>query len=222
MSRYFEGSPATEYLWRTLPVTPITQPPATMSCWFNCDEPTNVGTLMCISNKNSNDNQMRLILIGTAAPKELWVQYEGNDGSDSSAVTDPWTVDTWHHAAGVFPSTNSRIAYLDGANKVTEATAEAALAGVQTWAVGVLTYPIKIQYFAGALAEAGWWNAALNDDEIAALAEGYSPLLIRPQNLKHYLPLVRDADNDLIVGVQMVAGGIPEIRAHPRVFNPDF
>jgi hypothetical protein len=41
--------------------------------------------------------------------------------------------------------------------------------------------------------EIGYWNVQLNADEIAALAKGFSPKLIRPSALLAYMPLVRDA-----------------------------
>jgi hypothetical protein len=44
----------------------------------------------------------------------------------------------------------------------------------------------------GRIAEAAIWNEALNDDEIAALANGFRPSLIRPNKLVFYVPLVRE------------------------------
>jgi len=43
--------------------------------------------------------------------------------------------------------------------------------------------------FDGLIAEVGIWDVALTDAEIASLAKGFSPLLVRPQNLKGYWPL---------------------------------
>ena len=217
MARLFDDG-SFEYLARNVPGTDVINPPFTMSCFFNCDDGANVGTLMCIANTDRNHSHARLVIIGSASPKELWANYVGNDSTQSSAKTNTWSADTWHHAAGVFPSTSSRIVYLDGANKVTESTAETGLSDVDSWAVGLLTRLNKLQYISGLVAEAGWWDAALIDPEIALLAKGYSPLLVRPQNLRHYLPLIRDDDNDLIKGVKMVAYSSPEIAPHPRVF----
>jgi hypothetical protein len=47
--------------------------------------------------------------------------------------------------------------------------------------------------YVGKIWEMGHWGAQLSSDEIAALAKGFSPKLIRPSALGAYMPLVRDA-----------------------------
>jgi len=69
------------------------------------------------------------------------------------------------------------------------------------------------------LAEAGLWDAALTDAEVAILGVGYSPLFVRPQSLVAYWPLVRDA-KDRVGGYDLTAGGGPVVAAHPRIIYP--
>jgi hypothetical protein len=47
-------------------------------------------------------------------------------------------------------------------------------------------------WFSGDIAEVGIWNIDLTAAEVASLAKGVSPALIRPQNHVAYLPLIRD------------------------------
>lgn len=68
----------------------------------------------------------------------------------------------------------------------------------------------------GDLWEWAAWNVALTDDEIAALAKGMSPLLIRPQSRTFYVPLVRDLID--VHGATLTNGG-STVSAHGRVFN---
>ena len=63
----------------------------------------------------------------------------------------------------------------------------------------------KQNYCDGSLAEAAIWNAALSDAEVAALATGVSPLLVRPGSLVFYAPLARDL-LDRVGGLQLLKG----------------
>jgi hypothetical protein len=132
-----------------------------------------------------------------------------------------FSTSTWHHVAGVFTSSTSRAAYLDGGNKGTNSTSivptgpfdETCFSGY--WEGGVQYNSID-----GYIAECAIWNAALTDAEVAALAAGYSPLLIRPANLVFYVPLIRDADEDIVGGLSLTANGTPTVEAHPRIYYP--
>ncbi len=72
--------------------------------------------------------------------------------------------------------------------------------------------------FDGALAEFGLWNVILTDDEFIALTKGYSPLLIRPQSLIEYLPMLRSN-----VSYKLAAPTITgtAIQPHPRIVMPN-
>lgn len=68
------------------------------------------------------------------------------------------------------------------------------------------------------VAEYAYWNVELSDAEMAALAKGFKPSRIRPQNLVFYSPCIR--------GLQELKGGRTLVKqagtqvatAHPRVF----
>jgi hypothetical protein len=70
----------------------------------------------------------------------------------------------------------------------------------------------------GSIAEAAIWDSYLSAAEVAALADGYVPLAVRPNNLQLYMPLVRN--------VICLKKGVPTtntstgVTAHPRVIYP--
>ena len=98
---------------------------------------------------------------------------------------------TWAHAAAVYVSTASRFAYKNGVvgtentTSLTPTTIDGVRLGAQ----------VGTNFMDGTLAEVGIWNVALDAGEIAALAKGFSPQLIRPASLIHYYPLIRGTVN---------------------------
>jgi len=138
-----------------------------------------------------------------------------NQAGTSASAT---TVNTWHHAAGVFASSTSRTAYLDGVagaenttNIGTQATATAINVGARTASGGVAAY------FNGDIAEFGIWNAALTAAEIASLAKGMTCDKVRPQSLVYYAPLVRDLI-DAKGGLTITNNNGATVANHPRVY----
>lgn len=77
--------------------------------------------------------------------------------------------------------------------------------------------------FDGSAAEIAVYSAALSADEVAALAKGFSPLLIRPASLVAYWPLVGRMSPEPDRGKNNLAGtltGSPAQAEHPRVYYP--
>lgn len=71
----------------------------------------------------------------------------------------------------------------------------------------------------GLIAEAAIWNAALTDAEVAVLAAGYSPLLVRSQSLVFYIPLVREI-LDVVGGVTITNNNGSTVGDHCRIILP--
>jgi len=119
----------------------------------------------------------------------------------------------------VWAATNDRRSYIDGASKGTNTTN--VVVSNSSLLVGCdYGWAAREAYFSGSIAEVGVWNVALTDAEAAILAKGYSPLLIRPQSLVAYYPLIRDTDDDIVGGYSMTPINAPTIAAHPRVLYP--
>jgi hypothetical protein len=76
-------------------------------------------------------------------------------------------------------------------------------------------------YYAGGMAEVAFWTAALSDTDIAVLATGVCPLLVRPEALLAYWPLwgIYSPETDLVGGFNMTVTGTSVID-QPATIQP--
>ena len=74
------------------------------------------------------------------------------------------------------------------------------------------------QFWDGTIAELGIWDVKLSADEFLILANKYSPLFVRPQNLVGYLRLIRGI-NDEILGIVGSNNGTTVV-SHPSIIYP--
>lgn len=163
----------------------ITATPLTMACWLN---PSSLAALQIplgvfASGSTVPASSFRMQIQTTGAVRAVT--------NASSAESATISTSTWSHICGVFTSATSRSAYVNGGSKATDTTS-ATPAGLNRMTVGVGRGSTVSNPFTGSIAEVGIWNAALTDDEVAALGKGFSPRLIRPSALVAYLPIVRD------------------------------
>lgn len=133
------------------------------------------------------------------------------------------TANVWHALGATFDGSNLR-SYLDGvADGVSGSTSAAN--GADIW-IDILcgttngsTLDSSTNFTMGEIAELAFWNAALTAEEMAILAKGFRPTLVRPQSLVYYNPLVRSL-GDLRRGlIASKLTGTEAIVDHPRVFG---
>ncbi len=74
------------------------------------------------------------------------------------------------------------------------------------------------QYWDGTIAELGIWDVKLTDDEFLILADRYSPLFVRPQNLVGYWRLIRGINDEILGIVGSNNGSI--VVPHPPIIYP--
>ena len=213
MSRSFDDA-SSQYLFDT--TAPITVEPITMACWFYADDDAATGALMSLGDF---DGQNVWLLLAHSNDNIYARQYTG--GVLAAAGVGSFSIDTWHHACAVYAATDDRKVYLDGGAPGTN-TAVGSPSGIDTVTVGSYAYNGSRgrSPFSGRLAEAAMWNVALTANEISMLADGYSPLFVRPQNLVFYPPLVRDNDEDIVGGLSLTAVNSPTVAAHPPMIYP--
>ena len=172
----------------------ITGAPLTMACWFYPTDFTNFQILMSINNSSSAFNNFRFDYRGDSGGNPVaataW-DIGGASGGTSSAGASG--ASAWYHAAAVYASSTSRTAYFNGGNTGTD-TASRTPSGLNDTEIGSYRFGSGAPetFFDGYQAEIAMWSAALDAGEIAALAKGFSPLLIRPQSLVYYIPGVSD------------------------------
>ena len=139
-------------------------------------------------------------------------------GSASNATSSTTITDTnWHSVVGEITSASARQVWLDNGGNGSSST---------SLTPGTLTKTTAGAYDNGGtlggnvaheLADVAVWSVALTSDERASLAAGVSPLLIRPDKLEIYLPLMRGG-NDYMGGAFTVTAA--SVVDHPRVYMP--
>jgi len=131
------------------------------------------------------------------------------------------TAGVWSHICGRFTSAPEQAIFLDGGAKVTSSISGTPTS-VDRFSVGVID-SAALQNNAlntAQIAEAAIWGAALSDADIASLATGVSPLLVHPESLIGYWPLIGEVfpsrnllSNVSVLGLQGSLSAAP----HPRV-----
>lgn len=191
----------------------ITAAPVTMACWAKTSDVTTNQQLMGLYNSASNDLNKFEMDINSGNVRALT-----SDGtSGNNATKSGLTTNTWFHAGAVFGSATSRVAWLNGAKGTADTTSRTP-SGINRAVIGIQNNAsATIKPFLGQIAEAAWWNVALDDAEMASLAAGFPPMLIRPQSLIAYLPLVRDLID--LKGNAFAIQGSLTVADHCRIYG---
>lgn len=185
MARSFDGAKS-QYLYYAGTVVSAT--PFTVACWAYPTSLSGSNTCFCVSNDyaSSASRTLRLTILATTGVVRVVAHNSAVQGAaDSTAAVN---LNAWNHVAGVWASTSSRTAYLNGGNSGTNTTDVTPTGLVSSYAGRTGLTPLQ-SYMYGSIAELAVWSAALTAAEIAALASRYSPLLIRPSSLVAYWPL---------------------------------
>lgn len=189
--------------------------PLTMAAWIKPD--TNQGIAHQVNFKHAVSNGVQYsIYLASLRPG---VQHY--DASFNATAEQGSTISTgvWTHICAVFPSTTSRSCFVNGGSKVTSTmSVPNSMGAINTFCIAGLDGGDGA-LFDGKVAEVAVWTTALSDDEAAALGRGYCPLLIQPQSLFLYYPLVRDLI-ELKRAASLTAVGSPTVADHPRIVYP--
>jgi hypothetical protein len=200
--------------------SPVSDVPITMACWFNIPNVTTSNALMCVNNL-SDQSKCVLYARGDVAGDPVRVQTADSTGLAFQAdTTTGFSASTWSHACGVFTSTTSRTAYLNGGSSATNTTSRTVttLTQLNIGAQAIATFPSGTTFTGGDIAEVGVWNVALTDAEVASLAKGFTCDQIRPQSLVFYAPLIRNFQ-DVKGGRAISNNNTVTVSDHPRVYQ---
>lgn len=201
----------------------ITAAPFTMCAWAKTSNIAAGGNIIGLHNSSATGN-LNQFKLATSTSGDL-VYRVGNAATSAAATASAaFSNNTWFHACAVEYSSASRAVLLNGGSKVADTTSLVP-SGINRASIGLRDHSGNDQAWAndalaatGQIAEAAYWNIALTDDEIAALAEGFSPLLIRPQSLVAFIPLVRDVAD--VKGNAFAIVGSLTVADHCRVYLP--
>lgn len=162
--------------------------PLSISCWA---KPTNTGAVMAFAGLFKSTSAFDYYYIGVNnSTRQSFASQGGPAGGTAFATAlGNYTSGTWIHVGGVFASSTLRSAYRDGANKGDNTTSLASGTALNRTAVGRQSVATPTFYTDGLIAEVGFWNVALNENEMAALGRGVSPRKIRREALMAYYPV---------------------------------
>lgn len=199
----------------TTGTAPVTAEPLTIAAWFNRKNSTVQHTVAALDRGSQSGVGLHVIVLPASS---LILQVSSNDGTVSTASSSTtYALNTWNHACGVFTSASSRTAYLNGGGAATN-TGTRSVTGLANVSIGARFAGLTAGNYASCLiAEVGIWSAALNASEVAALAKGVSPYLIRPQSLVFCSPLVRNLV-DVRGGLTITNTNGASVADHPRVY----
>lgn len=190
---------------------PLTAVPITMACWFN---PLAVaGTtrvLMSLNTSGSADNA-HILRMSTA---DQLVALSRTSVQDAGTTVVTQIPNAWNHAVGVWASATKRTPYLNGTSGA-PGTVSRIPAGIDGFYLGRGT--TTTQYMDGYIAEPAIWNVALSLNEITMLYKGFSPLMVRPDALVYYAPLIGRASPEICLlnpTYNMIQHGGPPLAAH--------
>ncbi len=221
MARDFDGS---SHILRA-GTSPLTAVACSMACWFYSDQNTATVALMDLSNNSPSGLRGRFGLqlagaVGGDPVQAVHVNDTGGATGTASSSTG-FSTDTWQHAAAVFGATNSRDAFLNGTNKGSNTTSVTGAMTLNRTRIGgrIGLTGAEGNFHNGRIAEAAIWNVALTDAEVAELALGVSPLMVRPSGLVFYAPLLGRRDPEIeLRQARNLDVATPVYVEHPRVF----
>jgi len=194
--------------------------PMTLSCWYNA---TDFATApICLAVHSGTTSGLKLGFTTGGAVQIVATDSGGSNGVANSSTNT--TAGTWAHALGTTSANNSRSAYLNAFGLQTNTT-PITLSGLSKYVLGANYNGGSRNFYAnGVIADAAVWNVALSSQEILALSQGISPLLIRPASLVFYAPLWGEMSPELNLrgaGVTLgAAGAAPTLSPlHPRIYQ---
>ncbi len=215
MSRDFDGSTSYSFV----DAAPVTAAPFTVAAWFRSDSATAAQTVIAIVDTAATNSYWELVADGSAGSDPVVFAVHGTSGPRRAATTSTgYTVDQWHHAAGVETNASSRAAYIDGGSVGTNGNS-ATPASIDRVSVGQRRNSSPTQEFDGQIAHVTIWDIALTAQEIASLASGINPLQMRRANIVYYTPFNgnQDPEQEIVGGNDMTISATTRVGEEPPI-----
>lgn len=197
----------------------------TLHCLVKSSVAPNVGSLRPTLGFVGNASQQPQNILNwdhTSASFSRAAEHRQSGGVYKTAQTTTVpSANVWHSFGQVFNGSALDV-YLDGVKEATTTSvAVSATRPVFLFILGQVNssgaLDSSAQFSNGEIAEVAMWSAALTADDMNALAKGFSPLLVRPQALVSYIPLIRPT-RDPVRGDAWSEINSPISTDHPRVF----
>lgn len=125
--------------------------------------------------------------------------------------TNTVVANTWQHVCGIINSSSLRTVYLNGTLDKGVNT-ETRTPGTPTTANFGNRGSVADNWYNGLITKAAFWNTALTDTEVDALAAGASPLQVHRESLRSFWPFDgQDPEIDIIEGVNLTLYNSPPV-----------
>lgn len=202
----------------------LTAAPLTMACWAKTTGTTANGQSMVNLHNSASGNSLNEFMLRLGSTNLVIAECGDGSASSQAQTASAPANNVWFHACAVFTSATSRAVYLNGANKATNTTSRTPT-GINRTTIGFEGSLAGFGPFlsGGSIAEVAMWNVALTDADVASLALGVSPFLVRPDALVpywdllgSYSPEINRKSNTSVMTMQ----GTVTAAAHCRIFNP--
>lgn len=197
--------------------SPVSTYPVTIAAWARCRSVSSSAVFASICN-TSTGNRIALAWLSGGT-----VQLQFGPAAGGLTTAQTYATDTWGHFAGrvtLSATTATGVLLTNGAQA---ASATVTDSGSQAWsAIGSGQRHNGTSwgaYYDGDVEDLCVWAVALDDGEIASLASGVSPALIRPASLRFWM---RQGETviDRVGGLAITADGTPTMStAGPKSYS---
>lgn len=165
--------------------------PVTMNVWFYPPSASVTGFLNIVGVGNGSNLSHHRLRINNTTLRVSGATVDTVGSTTAVATSVNYTASAWNMATYVCTSATSRTAYVNAGGSGTT-TVSRTVNAPTNWIVGGAYQLAELPQYEGYLAEFSVWDAALTADEITSLYRGTKADGIRPQNLKVYVPLIRN------------------------------
>jgi hypothetical protein len=194
-----------------------------MACWAKSTSTTTAQCIAFVGDKDSSLQFDHLRFRGDVLGDPVDFESVATIGSIQFARTSTgFSSGVWHHVCGVKGGTADRSVFIDGGSKGTNTNTVTPGAAYDRVRLGGRGSTGPTDFLEGDLAEFAVWDVALTDAEVALLATGLSPLLVRPEELAMYVPILGkySPEPDLIGGTAALTVNSAVVSAHPKIRYP--
>jgi hypothetical protein len=165
--------------------------PLTINVWFYPPSASVTGFRNMVGVGNGSDVSQHCLRINNTTLRVSAITIDSASPITTIAATTNYTASAWNMATYVCTSATSRTVYVNAGGSGTTTVSRSVIAPTN-WIVGGRYELAELPQYEGYLAEFSVWDAALTANEITSLYRGTKADGIRPQNLKVYVPLVRN------------------------------
>ena len=207
-ARYFDSTDKLKY------GAAIASPPFSVCCWVKPDNITARSIAFAMADEAGSANYFLLRISGDIAGDPI----RAAAYNVYAETTSGYSAGVWNHACAVFTSNTLRAAYLNGGSKGTNASSMAPV-GLDNTTIGCLELAGTDAYATAAIAECALWDVALTDGDVLTLSKRVSPLLVRPDHLVAYWPLVgRNTTEPDVMGLAPMTVTGATYAEHPPMY----